>query len=98
VSATHCINAEVRLYDHLFQTENPAEAESFIENLNPNSLTMLNHCKSEPGLAGATPGYRCQFERLGYFCVDSKDSRPDHLIFNRIVTLKDTWEKIKKSD
>jgi glutaminyl-tRNA synthetase len=98
VSALHAIDAEVRLYDQLFQSENPAEADSLIECLNPGSLTVLNHCKLEPGLAGALTGFRCQFERLGYFCVDSKDSRPDHLVFNRIVTLKDTWEKIKKSD
>jgi len=97
VSASHAFDAEVRLYDSLFLTENPAEADSFIAQLNPNSLTVLNGCKLEPGLAVSKPGYRCQFERLGYFCVDDKDSRPDQLVFNRIVTLKDTWEKVKKT-
>jgi glutaminyl-tRNA synthetase len=97
VSAAHAIDAEVRLYDHLFQSENPSEADSFKELLNPDSLNVLEHCKLEPGLADSTPEFRCQFERLGYFCVDSKDSRPGRLVFNRIVTLKDTWEKVKKS-
>lgn len=98
VSAYHSIDAEVRLYDHLFQSENPAEAGSFVDLLNPNSLNVLQDCKLEPGLAASTADFRCQFERLGYFCVDSKDSMSDRLVFNRIVTLKDTWEKIKKSD
>ncbi len=98
VSARHAIDAEVRLYEHLFLSENPSEAESFIDQLNPNSLTVLNRCKLEPALSGSVPGFYCQFERMGYFCVDNKDSRPDYLVFNRIVTLKDTWEKIKKSD
>ncbi|MCU0599192.1 MAG: glutamine--tRNA ligase/YqeY domain fusion protein [Desulfobacterales bacterium] len=98
VSAYHSIDAEVRLYDHLFQSENPAEAGSFVDLLNPNSLNVLQDCKLEPGLVASTADFRCQFERLGYFCVDSKDSMSDRLVFNRIVTLKDTWEKIKKSD
>jgi glutaminyl-tRNA synthetase len=98
VSASHCIESEVRLYDHLFQSENPAEADSFIDHLNPDSLTVLSDCKLEPGLAGSMNEFSCQFERLGYFCTDSKDSRPDRLVFNRIVTLKDTWEKVRKSD
>jgi glutaminyl-tRNA synthetase len=98
VSAYHSIQAEVRLYDHLFQSENPAEVDSFIDHLNPNSLNVLKDCKLESGLAASTVGFRCQFERLGYFCVDSKDSGSHCLVFNRIVTLKDTWEKIKKSD
>ena len=97
VSAAHAVDAEVRLYDHLFQTENPTESSSFFTNLNPNSLKILSGCKLEPSLSNAESGFRCQFERLGYFCIDSKDSKPGQLVFNRIVTLKDTWEKIKKS-
>ena len=98
VSAAHALEAEVRLYDHLFTKENPddaADGEDFKANLNPNSLETLAACRVEPSLAAAEPGYRCQFERQGYFCVDP-DSSPDRLIFNRTVTLKDTWAKIQK--
>jgi glutaminyl-tRNA synthetase len=100
VSADHAVDAEVRLYDHLFNKENPAEVEEgqdFTANLNANSLEVLTGCKLEPGLADADPGYRCQFERMGYFCVDNVDSKPEALVFNRTVTLRDTWAKIEKA-
>ncbi len=100
VSARHAIDARVRLYDHLFTKENPNEVEEgkdFTACLNPNSLEVLNNCKLEPSLANAAPASRCQFERLGYFCVDSKDSSPESLVFNRTATLRDTWAKILKA-
>lgn len=100
VSAAHAIETEVRLYDHLFVKENPLdekEGESFVDAINKNSLELLTGCKLEPGLSTAQPGDRFQFERLGYFCVDTKDSSPGHLVFNRTVTLRDTWARIRKS-
>jgi len=100
VSARHAVDAQVRLYDHLFTKENPNEVEEgkdFTAYLNPGSLEVLNGCKLEPSLANAAPASRCQFERLGYFCVDSKDSSPESLVFNRTVTLRDTWAKILKA-
>jgi glutaminyl-tRNA synthetase len=99
VSALHAAAAEVRLYDHLFTQENPDEAvdgRHFTDYLNPRSLEVLTGCKLEPSLAAASPGDRFQFERLGYFCADARDCRPDHLVFNRSVTLRDTWAKIAK--
>jgi glutaminyl-tRNA synthetase len=98
VSATHAIDAEVRLYDTLFAVENPddvPEGQDFIATLNPDSLEILQGCKLEPSLAEATPGARYQFERLGYFCADA-DSRPGTPVFNRTVTLKDAWARIEK--
>jgi glutaminyl-tRNA synthetase len=98
VSAKHAIEAEVRLYDHLFTKENPddvAEGEDFKSNLNLNSLEVLTSCKVEPSLATAKPLSRYQFERLGYFCVDP-DSTEDKLVFNRTVGLRDTWAKVQK--
>jgi glutaminyl-tRNA synthetase len=95
VSASHCIDAEVRLYDHLFTAEKPDEAEDYRSALNPHSLEVKTGCKLEPSLAGAEPGSRYQFERLGYFCVDSADSQPEALVFNRTVTLRDTWAKLR---
>ena len=95
VSARHCITAEVRLYEHLFTKENPDEDEGFLENLNPNSMVVLNSCKVEPSLKEAKIGDKFQFLRKGYFCVD-KDTTEGHLVFNRIVTLKDTWAKLAK--
>lgn len=98
VSAKHAIDADVRLYEHLFAKENPTETEGnqqWLDNLNPNSLSVLSECKLEPSLAGATPGTHYQFERKGYFCVDV-DSKPEKLVFNRTVTLRDTWAKIQK--
>jgi glutaminyl-tRNA synthetase len=101
VSAHDAVNAEVRLYDRLFVKENPdstEEGKNFLSNLNPNSLQVLNQCKLEPMLGSASPGERFQFERLGYFCVDIKDSIPGAPVFNRIVTLKDTWAKIEQKE
>jgi len=105
VSAAHAIPAEVRLYDRLFNKENPeagapqqvAASEDFVANLNPSSLEVLDPCRLEPSLADAAPGARYQFERLGYFCADSKDSRPGALVFNQTVALRDTWAKIEKA-
>jgi glutaminyl-tRNA synthetase len=98
VSAEHAIDAEVRLYETLFKTENPndvPEGGDFTANLNPNSLEVLPDCKVEPSLAGSEPGTRVQFERLGYFVVDP-DSTSEKLVFNRTVGLKDTWAKIEQ--
>jgi glutaminyl-tRNA synthetase len=88
VSAAHAIEAEVRLYDHLFVKADP--------NINPTSLVILKSCHVEPSLAGAVPGSRYQFERQGYFCVDH-DSSDGKLVFNRTVSLRDTWAKIEKA-
>lgn len=96
VSARHAIDAEVRLFDRLFKTESPDEVEegkTFLDNLNEDSLKVLNNCKLEPALAQAKVLDKMQFERVGYFCVD-KDSTPEHLVFNRACTLKDSWAKI----
>ena len=100
VSAKHAVTAEVRLYNHLFSKENPnavEEGKEFSDYLNPESLEVLTNCKLEPGLKNAAPGTRVQFERLGYFCVDSADSKDGSPVFNRTVTLRDTWAKILKS-
>ena len=100
VSAEHSLNAEVRLYDHLFTKENPADNKDgadFKDFLNPNSLEILKSCRVEPSLANAAPGDNYQFERLGYFSVDNVESTQDVLIFNRSVSLRDTWAKIEKS-
>jgi glutaminyl-tRNA synthetase len=98
VSAAHAIKAEARLYEHLFIKENPDEEKNvdFKTYLNPNSMEILPFFV-EPSLSGATPGSRYQFERLGYFCIDSKDSSDQFLIFNRTVTLRDTWARIQKA-
>ncbi|MDR2579355.1 MAG: glutamine--tRNA ligase/YqeY domain fusion protein [Chitinispirillales bacterium] len=97
VSAQHAIGAEVRLYDSLFTKENPHDSPSgdFMENINPDSLKIIDGCKLEPSLRDAKAGDRYQFERLGYFCADD-DSSPERLIFNRTVTLKDTWARMQK--
>jgi len=100
VSAQHAIDAEVRLYENLFSTENPGdvpEGQDFTVSLNPNSLEILTDAKLEPSLADAKPGDRYQFERLGYFCADL-DSKPGALVFNRTVPLRDTWAKIEKRE
>jgi glutaminyl-tRNA synthetase len=95
VSAAHAIDAEVRLYDRLFTVESPGSGDSdFLAQLNPRSLEALRGSKLEPSLAAPAPGARYQFERLGYFCVDP-DSKPGAPVFNRTVTLKDTWAKIR---
>ncbi len=95
VSAAHSLEAEVRLYDNLFLERNPDAAEDYLAGLNPNALTTLGSCQVEPSLAGAAPGERYQFERQGYFCVDSAESG-DKLVFNRTVSLRDTWAKIER--
>ena len=98
LSAAHAIEGEVRLYDNLFTKEDPnevADGGDFTDNLNPNSLEVVANAKVEPGLKGAAPGSRYQFERLGYFCVDL-DSSPAKPVFNRTVMLRDTWAKIEK--
>jgi len=97
VSAQHAVKAEVRLYEQLFTVERPDEVEDLERILNPNSLAVLSDCRLEPSLAEAKPGDKFQFERVGYFCADL-DSAPGHLVFNRTVTLKDTWAKIEKSN
>jgi glutaminyl-tRNA synthetase len=97
VSAQHARPAEVRLYDTLFLAPKPDETEEWKSLVNPNSLERLTNCYVEPALADAAPGNRYQFERTGYFCVDS-DSKPGHLVFNRTVSLRDTWGKIEKAE
>lgn len=97
VSSIHSIPAEVRLYDHLFIKPNPDEEDDFKSSLNPKSLEVLTSCQVEPSLANAKPGDRYQFLRLGYFCVD-KDSTTEKLVFNRTVSLIDTWAKIEKAE
>jgi glutaminyl-tRNA synthetase len=100
VSATHAVPGKVRLYDRLFSVENPENVpngRTFIDNLNPHSLEELRDCRLEPSLASARPGLRVQFERLGYFAVDD-DSRPGALVFNRTVSLRDTWAKIAQKE
>jgi glutaminyl-tRNA synthetase len=100
VSAAHAVDAEVRLYDRLFVTENPNDVpagSNFTDNLNPDSLETLTSCKLEPSLAGAAPGSRYQFERLGYFCADPVDSSQGNLVFNRTVPLRDSWARIEQA-
>jgi glutaminyl-tRNA synthetase len=94
LSARHCAPAEVRLYDRLFKIENPGSEEDFIGYLNPDSLETLTGCFVEQRLQQAKPGSQYQFERLGYFCVDAKDSKTEKLVFNRVVALRDSWAKI----
>jgi glutaminyl-tRNA synthetase len=99
VSAAQSITAEVRLYDHLFAKEDPSDVpkgQDYRANLNPKSLEVLTGCRLEPSLAAAGPGDRFQFERLGYFNVDPVDSRPEAPVFNRTVSLRDSWAKIEK--
>ena len=96
VSAAHSLPAELRLYDHLFLTEHPDQADDPLSDLNPASLEVLRSARVEPGLAAAEPGDRLQFERQGYFAVDP-DSRPGALVFNRTVPLRDSWARIEKA-
>lgn len=97
VNAEDCIDAQVRLYDRLFKDENPEkDGQDFVENLNPDSLEILEQAKLERSLEQAEPEAVFQFERLGYFCLDSKESTPEKPIFNRTVTLRDTWAKVAK--
>jgi len=98
VSAMHAVDAEVRLYDRLFSQENPEaveDDETFLDNLNPDSLKVLTACKVEPSLAETKPGDRYQFMRTGYFCTDP-DTTEGHLVFNRTIALRDTWAKMQK--
>lgn len=93
VSARHAIPAKVRLYDRLFRDPDPEAGEGFLQNLNPASLEILPACQLEASLAEARPGEKFQFERIGYFCADA-DGTPGKPIFNRAVSLKDTWAKV----
>ena len=98
VSAVHGVRAEVRLYDRLFNHPTPdadKSVESFLEHLNPGSLGVADNVVVEPGLAAASPGDRFQFEREGYFILDASDSTPNRPVFNRTVTLRDSWSKIE---
>jgi glutaminyl-tRNA synthetase len=98
VSAEHALPVEVRLYDHLFNKPNPEDVEEgqdFLSNLNPESLVVRTECFVEPSITGCQPGAQYQFERLGYFCVD-KESTEEKVVFNRTVTLRDSWAKIQK--
>jgi glutaminyl-tRNA synthetase len=95
VSAEHAVDAEVRVYDHLFEVENPGADGDFVDDLNPASLEIRSGCKLEPSLAGVEPGVQVQFERLGYFAPDPT-STPEAPVYNRIVTLRDTWARIRK--
>jgi glutaminyl-tRNA synthetase len=99
VSAPHALEAEVRLYDRLFTREDPSQVppgQDFTANLNPDSLQVLTGCRLEPSLAKARPGLPCQFERLGYFVADTRHGRPGSPVFNRTVSLKDSWAKIEQ--
>ncbi len=95
VSAAHALDAEVRLYDHLFEVENPGADGDFVDDINPNSLEIRPGCKLEPSLAAFSPGEQVQFERLGYFALDTT-SEEGAMVFNRIVTLRDTWARVRK--
>ncbi len=100
VSAAHAVPVEVRLYDRLFSVEDPEnapEGKTFLDYLNPHSLEVLGGAKAEPSWPAPRSGTRVQFERLGYFCVDS-DSRPGALVFNRTVSLRDAWAKIANAE
>lgn len=100
VSAAHAVRCQVRVFDHLFQVIDPDEVPkggNWLDNLNPKSLEVLDECYVEPSLARAQPGAHYQFERLGYFVVDSADSRPGEPIFNRSVPLRDSWARIQRA-
>jgi glutaminyl-tRNA synthetase len=94
VSAAHAIDAEVRLYDRLFKSADPGAGGNFLDDINPDSLEVVAQAKLEPSLAGLPVGATVQLERLGYFCVD-RDSTPDRRVFNRTITLRDTWAKVQ---
>ena len=99
MSAKHAFSAEARLYDHLFTKENPLKVEEnsdFKDNFNPDSLKIVSNCMVEPSLKAAKAGSIYQFERLGYFYVDP-DTTDKKIIFNRTVTLRDRWARIKKA-
>ncbi len=97
VSAPHAVKAEVRLYSHLFKSENPGEATgNFLDDIEDDSLEVLNNCKLEPSLKDALPGDSFQFLRKGYFCADSVESKPGSPVFNRTVSMRDTWAKLQR--
>ena len=101
VSAQHALNAEIRLYDRLFSVPNPGRDDpegNFLNDLNHKSVEVITNCKTEPELINTNPADVFQFEREGYFCMDNKDSRPDKLVFNRTVTLRDTWAKFEREN
>ena len=100
VSAQHSLEAEIRLYDRLCLDVQPdtSEGQDLNDILNPHSIEIVNIARLEPSMSGATVGQKYQFERTGYFCVDEKDSSPSKLVFNRTVTLRDTWARIQKSN
>ena len=101
VSADDALKSELRLYDHLFDKPDPnevdQEGDDYKSNLNPESLVTLSNCRVEPSLANANAGDVYQFERQGYFCVDTLDSKPESLVFNRTVSLRDSWAKLERS-
>jgi glutaminyl-tRNA synthetase len=99
VSIQHSVSAEVRLYDRLFSAPYPGRDDpegNFIKDLNPESVEIITECRVEPAILEAKPEDVFQFERVGYFCADSKNSRPETLVFNRTVTLRDTWAKLEQ--
>jgi len=99
VSIPHAVSAEVRHFDNLFLKSNPEEVETgqdFLDNINPDSVEILNKCKVEPSLLEAKPGQYFQFLRHGYYCADSQLSKPDQPVFNRSVSLRDTWAKSQR--
>ena len=96
VSAQECIEAEVRLYDRLFMSDNPENNGDFIDDLNPESLSIVKKAKLETSLSTASTETIYQFERTGYFIIDSKDSSFDNLIFNRAVSLRDSWARLNR--
>jgi glutaminyl-tRNA synthetase len=98
VSAEHCVPVEARLYDRLFSIQDPGKEEEFLPFLNPDSLEILTNCYAEPSLKDAKPGSQYQFERLGYFCVDAKDSSVDRVVVNRVVPLRDSWGKMASGE
>lgn len=101
VSIQHSVPVEVRLYDRLFVNPSPGSDDpggNFLNDLNPDSIETVTSCRVEPGLLKAKPADVYQFERVGYFCVDSKESRPEALVFNRTVTLRDTWAKLEQEN
>mgnify|MGYP004704238389 CR=1 FL=1 len=93
ISANNCVDAEVRLYDRLFTVENPNAEENWLDFINPNSLEIIENAKIEAGLLSAKFPTNFQFERMGYFCIDSKYSSAKKIVFNRTVSLKDSWTK-----
>jgi glutaminyl-tRNA synthetase len=98
VSAEHAVNAKVNLYDRLFTHPNPGSTENYIDHLNPDSLVQLSNCKLEPSLAEADPNKYYQFERVGYFVIDKKNTSPGNPVYNRTITLRDTWAKLDKQN